>query len=420
VNSSTLFRYRAVALAGPSKGTVALGELSGETPAEVRARLRAGGLQVLELAPLRGLALPKLGVAAGVSGALTRYLRSRRRAVKEEVLDGLATLLDAGVPLVEAVDTMIHGEAVKHATLRRMLIAVRDDVRSGNLLAAALREHEGWFDPVEIALLEAGEHGGTLAGTLRSLAARQTRRGEVGQKIASALAYPTIVAVIGVAVWIFLSTKTLPQLVKILEDARIETPALTRAVMTAGGFMARDGIWVVLGGALLGTAVNLVASRHRPTRRRRVAARSSHFGLTALRRLSLARVTESLAELLLGGVPLVEGLRAVAPTAGSRALRIAIDSSAASIEQGERFSETLIDESWFPPEFRRLVEMGETSGELAPLLERLGQRMERSAERRIAQLASLLEPAAILTLAVLIGVVVAAAILPITRLQNLV
>ncbi len=269
-------------------------------------------------------------------------------------------------------------------------------------------------------MLEAGEHGGTLAGTLRSLAARQTRRGQVGQKIASALAYPAIVAVIGVAVWIFLSTKTLPQLVKILDDARIETPALTRAVMTAGGFMARDGIWVVLGGAFLGAAVNLAASRQRPLRGRRAAGRRLHFGLTALRRLSLARVTESLAELLLGGVPLVEGLRAVAPTAGSRVLRAAIDASAASIEQGQRFSETLIDEGWFPPEFRRLVEMGETSGELAPLLERLGQRMERSAERRIAQLASLLEPAAILTLATLIGVVVAAAILPITRLQNLV
>jgi type II secretory pathway component PulF len=420
VSTATLFRYRAVTLAGPSKGTVALGELSGETPAEVRARLRAGGLQVLEITPLRRLTLPKLGLASGVAGTFARHLRARRRAVKEEVLDGLATLLDAGVPLVEAIDTLIHGEAARHATLRRMLIAVRDDVRSGSLLAAALREHEGWFDPVEVALLEAGEHGGTLSGTLRSLAARQTRRGQIGQKLASALAYPTIVAFVGVAVWIFLSTKTLPQLVKILDDARIETPALTRAVMAAGGFMARDGIWVVLGGAVLGVTVSFAASRHRPMLRRRPAGRHVHLGLTALRRLSLARVTESLAELLLGGVPLVEGLRAVAPTAGNRVLRAAIDSSASSIEQGQRFSETLTDESWFPPEFRRLVEMGESSGELAPLLERLGQRMERSAERRIAQLASLLEPAAILMLAALIGVVVAAAILPITRLQNLV
>jgi len=420
VSTATLFRYRAVALAGASKGTVALGELSGESPAEVRARLRAGGLQVLELAPLRRFALPRLGIAAGIESSTARYLRSRRRAVKEEVLDGLATLIDAGVPLVEALDTMIHGEAARHAALRRMLIAVRDDVRSGSLLAAALREHEEWFDPVEVALLEAGEQGGTLAGTLRSLAARQTRRGQVGEKIASALAYPAIVAVIGVAVWIFLSTKTLPQLVKILDDARIEAPALTRAVMAAGGFMARDGLWVVLGIALLGAIGAVATSRRGPSRPRRLPARRSHFGLTALRRLSLARVTESLAELLQGGVPLVDGLRAVAPTSGSRVLRVAVESSASAIEQGQRFSETLVDERWFPPEFRRLVEMGETSGELAPLLERLGQRMERSAERRIAQLASLLEPAAILTLATLIGVVVAAAILPIVRLQDLV
>jgi type II secretory pathway component PulF len=246
------------------------------------------------------------------------------------------------------------------------------------------------------------------------------RRGQIGQKIASALAYPAIVLVIGVAVWLFLSTNTLPQLVKILDDARIETPALTRGVMAAGRFLARNGLWVVFGGAVLAATTIVAASRRRPTRIRRSPGRRSQFGLTALRRLALARVTESLAELLLGGVPLVEGLRAVSPIAGRRALRVAIDESASSIEQGRRFSETLVDESWFPPEFRRLVEMGETSGELAPLLERLGQRMERSAERRIAQLVSLLEPAAILALATLIGVVVAAAILPITRLQNLV
>lgn len=418
----SLFRYRAVAptgAAGSSSDGVTVGELSGETAAEVRARLRAGGLQVLELAPIRKLELPKLGIAAAIAARIDAHLRARRRSVKEEVLDGLATLIDSGVPLAEAVDTILRGEASRHASLRRMILAVREEVRAGTMLAAALAAHRSWFDPVEVALLEAGEHGGTLAGTLRSLAARQAKRGEVGQKIAGALVYPSVVATVGVGVWVFLSTKTLPQLVRILDDAKIETPAITKAVMAAGTFVARFGPWLVLAVLALAVAASTVTSRLARTNSG-LGAGLSRVGLAALRRLRLARVTESLAELLEGGVPLVEGLRAVAPTSGSGVLRAALDASAGAIEQGQRFSETLRDDAWFPAEFRRLVEMGETSGELALLLEKLGQRMERSAERRIARLASLLEPAAILTLAALIGVVVAAAVLPMTRLQDLV
>jgi len=427
---TSLFRYRAVAIAGAGvigpKGrrTVAVGELSGETPAEVRARLRAGGFLVVELAPVRRLALPKLRIFEGIARLVEAHLRARRHAVKEEVCDGLATLLDAGVPLTEALETLLRGEAARQRSLREMLVVVRDQVRAGGSLAAAVGAHRGWFDPVEVALLEAGEHVGSLAQTLKSLAARQARKSQVGQKLAAALLYPGVVATVGVGVWIFLSTKTLPELARILKDGEVEVPALTRAVMASGGFVARHGASLALALAIAAAAVAMLAPRvgWRAARRSMAAVRPprSLFGFAALRRLRLARIATGLADLLQGGVPLVEGLRTVAPTAGSRSLRASLEQSALAIEQGKAWSETLADEAWYPAEFRRLVETGETSGELKPMLARLGERMERSAQRRIERLAALLEPAAILALAALIGVVVAAAVLPITRLQGLV
>jgi type II secretory pathway component PulF len=138
-----------------------------------------------------------------------------------------------------------------------------------------------------------------------------------------------------------------------------------------------------------------------------------------LRRLRLARFATTLSELLGHGVPLVEALRVLSSTAGHPRFAALVRASAARIERGEQFSDTVDDERWFPAEFRRLVQMGEQSGELTSLLSRLGERLERSSQRRIDRLTALLEPVVILTLAVLIGVVAMAAVLPMTRLQDL-
>ncbi len=422
----SLFRYRAVSIVGApvgAPGSVLTGESSGESAAEVRARLRAGGLQVLDLAPVRPpFRLPQLGIASTIAAAIERHLRSRRHSQKEEACDGLATLLESGVPLVEALDTVSRGEAAREPALRRVLALTADQVRAGVSLAAALGEHKGWFDPVEVALIDAAEHGGDLASTLSTLAARQAKHSEVGQKIASALLYPSIVGMVGIAVWLFLSTKTLPELAGILEGARVEVPTLTAVVMASGKFVVEHAAAIALFFFLIGVAASLLTTHfeRRLHRRAGVTKFRALIGIGALRRLQLARATGALAELLRGGVPLVEALKAVAPTTGRGALRASIERSAGAIEQGKNWSQTQDDARLYPAEFTRLVEMGETSGDLAPLLARLADRMERSAERQISRLAALLEPAAILLLAALIGIVVAAAILPLTRLQGIV
>ena len=139
-----------------------------------------------------------------------------------------------------------------------------------------------------------------------------------------------------------------------------------------------------------------------------------------LRKLAVARLSIQLAELLRTGVPMVDALRVVAPTTPGVTLRRRLLEAADRVERGEDIAAALDDEHWFDGEFQRLLQIGQTSGELDTLLDRLGHRYARQANRMIDRLATLLEPAVILTLAVLVGLVVMAAILPLLRLQEVV
>ena len=300
-----------------------------------------------------------------------------------------------------------------------MLVGIREQLRCGSSLAQAMQEHSSWFEASEVAMVQAGQHSGTLPEVLRSLAERHERTGELSQKLMNALAYPCIVAVVGLGVVAFLSVKTLPQLTRTLVDAGVETPALTVAVMSFGQLLAHH--WLAIGLGLLaigfialgapGTAVSLGIEWPRWFRR---------FSPKVVRRIAVARLSLQLADLLRSGVPMVESLRVLAPTAsGSRnGLHRQLLAAADKVERGEEVSAAFDDEHWFDAQYRRLLEIGQTSGELDALLERVGHRYTRQATRLIDRLAALLEPCVILTLAALVGLVVMAAVLPLLRLQE--
>ena len=418
----TVWRYTAVATDTEPRVTHT-GELAGDCAADVRAALRRIGLQVVDLRPLRH---PRL--ASGRSGwwsdvpnamrsSLHRYLRHRRQSDRAELYDGLATMLASGLPLLEACETVAGSIKRKRSALRLTLIDIRERLRSGSSLAAAMGEHPSWFDRSEIAMVQAGQHSGRLEEVLKSLSDRQERSGELSRTLVNALAYPVIVAMVGLGVVIFLSVKTLPDLVQVLVDAGVSIPTLTAGVMAFGQFLA--GHWHLIGLALIiiavtvvgGTAVMGARDVELPTWLRHVSPR-------VIRRVAVARVSLQLAELLQTGVPMVEALRVLAPTTSMRTLRRRLLAAADRTERGEDVAAALDDEYWFDGQFRRILEIGQASGELDVLLERIGHRYSRQARRLIDRLAALLEPFVILMLATLVGVVVMAAILPLLRLQE--
>ncbi len=249
----TVWRYTAVPLQRAAQASARRGELAGESAAEVRASLRRIGLQVIDLRPLRRSATDQVThnhlawlreLHGSIRNSLEGYFRGRRRHERAELYDGLATMLDSGLPLLEAVDTIIGSTKRRRCAVRSMLVQVREQLRGGSSLAEAITAHRSWFDAGEVAMIEAGQLSGTLPRVLSTLAERHERSGELSNKLIGALAYPTIVAMVGLGVVIFLSVKTLPDLTQILTHAGIETPALTAKVMALGQFLA--GHWLAL------------------------------------------------------------------------------------------------------------------------------------------------------------------------------
>ena len=413
-----VWRYKAAPAAG---GGLRSGEMSGETAADVRASLRRIGLTVIDLKPARSARdrSHHASWTAPLRRSLNRRLRARRVAHKADTLDGLATLIEAGVPMAEALGSIADGSSSDRAT-RRMLGDVLESVRGGEPLAEAMSHHRSWFDAAEVAMIRAGQHAGELPSVLRSLAERHERSGELSGKLASALTYPLIVTLVGLGVVVFLSTRTLPDLVTILSDAEVDPPALTVAVIGFGRGLLRLAPVLLI--AVLAVVV-LVPLASVGLKWIRITLPTWPVAWTPrlLRRLMVGESLLSLAEMLRAGVPMAEGLRVLAPTLGgpiSGRLGERYESAAKALERGESVQQSLSDDRWFDPELQRLVSIGSSAGELDDMLQRVGERYRRASRRAIDRLAGLLEPAVILALAVGVGVVVMAAILPLIRLRE--
>jgi general secretion pathway protein F len=405
----SVWYYKAIQTSAASKLTS--GEQAGESAADVRAALRRIGLQVIDLRPLkRAESTQQSRLSAAARRTLANHLRQRRVGKRAELYDSLATMLESGLQLLEALDTIIDSKSPGNSTWRTMLVQVRESLRSGQSLSQAMHLQPSWFDLSEVAMVNAGQHGGNLPTVLRSLASRHEKSGELSGKLVSALAYPAIVTCVGIGVVIFLSVKTLPDLTSVLTSAKIEPPALTMKVMGIGQFISKFGLVVLVVGIPVLIALATIV--------RRLGCKWIYPKV--VRRIAIARLAQQLAELKQSGVPMVESLRVLAPTAAGHSadLQRVIMQAADRIERGAELSEALDDEFWFDAEFRRLLDIGQSSGELDELLLRIANRYSRQATRLIERLSALLEPAAILLIAILVGTVVMAAVLPLLRLRE--
>ncbi|NND02018.1 MAG: type II secretion system F family protein [Acidimicrobiia bacterium] len=396
------------------------GEITGATAADARASLRRLGLRVIDLRPAQrrstwhrdGLILNQL------RAVMTRHLRRRRIHARAELCDSLATMLESGLTLTESVQTLTQS---LDGRSRSMMQEVQSSLQAGDSLATALSQHQAWYDTIDVAMVSASEHAGTLPVVLRRLAMRHLRGARIGQRLAAALAYPVIVLIVGCGVALFLSVRTLPPLIGILTDAGVSPPLLSVWVMTAGHFVVYR--WVLIASAALGLVlmtwfVATMLQRCGLHRWQALACRRPRL----MRRMAVGAVATELASMLKSGVPLAEGLRLTASTTygtDRAGLRAALRGGADALAGGAELSIALNDPTYFDAEFRRLLAVGERTGDLDQLLERIGQRYERRAERRIERLTALLEPLVILILAALVGTVVMAAVLPLIRLQEI-
>ncbi len=331
----------------------------------------------------------------------------------------LATLLHAGVPLLQAFDILNRGEG--NAALKALIRELRTQVEGGVALNQALRQHAA-FDALYCNLVAVGELAGMLDTMLERLANHLEKSEALRTTIRSALIYPSAVLAIAGLVLVLILVFVVPAFQNIFASFGAELPWLTQVVIALSEAIQRHGFWLL--------AVTVLATwwLKRQVQQRTSWRRYAHRMLLHLpiagpltRRACTARWTRTLATLFAAGVPLTESLDAVKGVTGHVLFQEATQTIQAQLIQGQALSRALEDtEGLFPPMVVQMCAIGEESGALDHMLEKTAEHYEREVDSTVARLSTLLEPFIMVVLGLLIGGLVMALYLPIFQLGQVV
>jgi general secretion pathway protein F len=408
-----LYRYKAVNAAGG----VAAGELEAANEAEIVDRLRDQGLMPMQVVAAAG------GKAQAATIAATGRWRlfTPKNVTRDHLLAltrELATLLRAGLPLDRALEVLIG--LAPTPPVARLLQTIRDDVRGGKSLSQALDVHRNVFSRFYVNIVRAGEAGGALGVVLTRLADTMERNKELRESVKSALIYPTILIGVAVTSVIVLLIFVVPQFQQTFAQAGKALPLPTEIVIYVGTAL-RKYWWAMI----LVVAVLVWVVRRRlksPAVRFRWDGRVLRMPLIGdlLGKVEVARFARTLATLLGNGVTLLAGLAIVKDTMTNSVLAQSLDSVITRLREGKGFGKPLAETGLYPKLATQMILVGEESGRLEEMLNRVAEVYDREVQMAIKRFLAVLEPMLILGLAVLIGGIVFSILLGVMGMSELV
>jgi general secretion pathway protein F len=329
----------------------------------------------------------------------------------------LSALLGAGVQLVDALSAL--SDQSSRAATKRMLSQVRERVREGSSLADALTNHRDVFSDLYIGMVRAGEQAAALEAVLDRLAEYSERQNEFVTKVRGALTYPIIMMCVGTGIMAFLVAYVVPQVATIFEQQHAALPLATRILITFSGLVT--GYWIPLALLVVGIVTGFTAAMATPRGRRlydTAILRVYYIGPTMIR-IICARFARTLATLLASGVQLLPALDAVKGVVTNALLKDAVEESRESIREGHGMAQTLSRSGLFPPLLIEMIRVGERSGELERMLERVADNYEREVSHSLSQMTTVLEPVMTLAMAAVIVFMMLAVLMPIFQLNQL-
>lgn len=397
------FRYEAASAAG----AIERGVVDADSPKQARGVLRERGLTPIEVSPVQQ--------AAPVRAAVGGRLRTPELALATRQL---ASLLSARVPLEQALSAVI--EQAERPLMRERFAAVRSEVIAGQTLAQALEQFPRDFPDVYRALVGAGEQSGDLARVIERLADYVESRSALVQKIGMAFIYPGIVTVVAFAVVLALLAFVVPQVVGVFAQTRQKLPLLTVALIATSDFLRAWGGWLLVGIVALIAAWRLMMRA--PTFRLEWDRRMLSLPLFGrlIRGMNTARFASTLSILAGSGVPLIRSLETAGHTLGNAALKADVVDAIARVREGAPLARALAANRRFPPMMIQLIASGESTGNLAEMLDRSAVTLAQETERRALTLTGLLEPLLILFMGGVVLLIVLAVLLPIIEINQLV
>jgi type IV pilus assembly protein PilC len=382
------------------------GELTSRSELIARAELRRQGIRVAKIKKK-----PKPLFSAGKKKIVTKDIAVFSRQ--------LATMLTAGVPLVQAFD--IVGRGHENPSMQELLLGIKADIEGGSTLAEALGKHPIYFDELFCNLVHAGEQAGVLETLLHKIADYKEKTESIKAKIKKALTYPTAVLVIAFIVTAVLLIFVVPQFEELFKGFGADLPAFTQMVVNLSRFMQES--WYIMLGAIIGIGFVFIRLKRSSKEFNRILDRLMLqipvIG-AIIHKAAIARFARTLSTMSAAGVPLVEALVSVAGATGNVVYGNAVLKMKDEVATGTQLQMSMRQTNLFPNMVVQMVAIGEESGSLDSMLGKVADFYEEEVDNAVDSLSSLLEPMIMAILGVLVGGLVVAMYLPIFKMGSVI
>lgn len=389
-----------------SKGTLQKGELTANSKEEVIAYLRKQNI------------IPTI-----VTQKPKPVFRFPGGRVKDKDLviftRQFATMIDAGLPLVQALEIL--SKQTENKTLAKVIGKVKVDVEGGSTYADALKKHPRIFSELYANMVTAGESGGILDTILNRLAQHIEKAVRLKRQIKGAMIYPSVIISVAVLVIWIIMVKVVPTFARMFAQLGGILPLPTRIVVSISNFLGGVGGLIVLAG-IVGLVIFIIMSRRTNTGRKVIDTILLKFPVVGilLKKVGVAKFTRTLGTLIGSGVPILEGLEITAKTSGNKVIEEEVYKVRQAVAEGKTIAEPLSKSKVFPPMVTQMIGVGEATGAIDTMLNKIADFYDEEVDAAVANLTALIEPILIVFLGVTIGFIVISMYLPIFRLITLV
>jgi type IV pilus assembly protein PilC len=327
-----------------------------------------------------------------------------------------STMIDAGLPIIQCLDILYTQQA--NATFRRMLKEIKESVEGGATLAEALKKFPKHFDDLFVNMIAAGEAGGILDAILRRLAAYMEKAAKLKSKVKGAMTYPIVTLIIAVLVLAVILIFVIPVFEEMFADFGGELPAATKLVVAMSDMVKSKVLYIVIAIIIFIFAFKKFYS----TQKGQdviddLTLKFPVFG-DLLRKVAVAKFTRTMGTMLASGVAILEALDIVAKTSGNRTVEKAIYDVRTGIAEGRTMADPLAESNVFPPMVCQMISVGESTGALDAMLEKIADFYDEEVDQAVENLTSLIEPFMLVFLGVTIGGLVVAMYLPIFKMAG--
>ncbi len=391
-------RIREMGYFPTSIGEAGKDKRSGKSPADAKMTARTS--------TRKSLATRSFGGNTVKSKVLTAFTRQ------------LATLIDAGLPILRGMDVLRKGE--KDPTLRRIISKIAETVEGGSTFSEALAQHPKVFNRLFVNMVRAGEAGGVLDVTLARLADFQEKAQKIKNKVMAAMVYPSVVIFVAMSIMTFLMIVIVPKFQEIFRDLLqgAPLPALTQFVIDVSNLIQHQALLVV--GVVVGLVIGVKIFGKTKKGRYVLDNVKLHMPVFGplLQKVGIARFTRTLGTLIASGVPILQALNIVREASENAVIADAVSRVHDAVKEGERIVQPMQATKVFPAMVAGMVDVGEETGALPDVLMKIADVYDDEVDNAVAALTSMLEPIMIVFLAVIVGTIVIAMFMPLIGVIN--